>query len=64
MDGTCLVRKGYFFNLEIPEKDDYIGEVTIGGGNEMMKESIYQGRCELHIIYNKFSEILYSLFLS
>ena len=46
MNGTCLVRKGYFFNLEIPGKDDHTGDVVIGGGIETMEESIYQGRCE------------------
>lgn len=52
LNGTCWVRKGYFFNLEIPGKDDHTGDVVIGGGNEAMKESIYRGRCELHVMYN------------
>ncbi|KAI6657565.1 hypothetical protein LOD99_308 [Oopsacas minuta] len=44
LDGTCKIRKGYFFNLDIPDQDDFKEDVIIGGGNETMSESIYTGR--------------------
>ncbi|KAI6657564.1 hypothetical protein LOD99_307 [Oopsacas minuta] len=43
LDGTCKVRKGYFFELEVPKVDEFKGEVVIGGGSEIMEESIYFG---------------------